>query len=125
MAVDKDRLYKKLEHVGEMVVRENLANGVYGENRRGLVEEWLKQCEDRSDADALELAEEREEERSELAAEASHSAREEDRPTAPASPPASPSASPSENWYQRPLGIAGLTALAALVAYLIYFFGWR
>ena len=41
MTADRDRLYKKLDHVGEQVVRANLANGVYGENRRDLVEEWL------------------------------------------------------------------------------------
>ena len=34
MAVDKDRLYKKLEHIGEFAVRENLADGIDGENRR-------------------------------------------------------------------------------------------
>jgi len=45
MTADKDRLFKKLEHVGEPVVRENLENGVYGPNRRGLVEEWLEQFE--------------------------------------------------------------------------------
>ena len=45
MTVDKERLFKKLEHVGEHVVRENLENGVYGPNRRGLVEEWLEQFE--------------------------------------------------------------------------------
>ena len=52
MTVDKDRLFKKLEHVGEHVVRENLEKGVYGPNRRGLVEEWLAQFED----DEVEVA---------------------------------------------------------------------
>ncbi len=32
MTADKDRLFKKLEHVGEHVVRGNLENGVYGPN---------------------------------------------------------------------------------------------
>ena len=46
MTVDKERLFKKLEHVGEYVVRENLENGVYGPNRRELVEEWLEQFDE-------------------------------------------------------------------------------
>ena len=54
MAVDKDRLFKKLEHVGEYVVRENLANGVYGENRRPLVEEWLEQFSVPDEADSIQ-----------------------------------------------------------------------
>ena len=53
MTADKDRLFKKLEHVGEHVVRENLENGVYGPNRRGLVEEWLEQFEDNDEAELL------------------------------------------------------------------------
>ncbi len=82
MAVDKDRLYKKLERVGEQVVRENLASGVYGENRRELVEEWLEQFQDVDEAvedEALELASE------------------EDRPATPEPRP--------RKWYQRLLGI--------------------
>ncbi len=53
MTIDKDRLFKKLEHVGEPVVRDNLENGVYGPNRRGLVEEWLEQFEDNDEAELL------------------------------------------------------------------------
>ncbi len=82
MTADRDRLFKKLEHVGEHVVRANLANGVYGENRRDLVEEWLEQFQDQGEAieeEALELASE------------------EDRPAKPETPP--------DKWYQRLLGI--------------------
>ena len=85
MAVDKDRLYKKLEHVGEQVVRENLANNVYGENRRGLVEEWLEQFQDQDEAV--------EEEALELVREASELIREENRLATPETPP--------RKWYQR------------------------
>jgi len=59
MTVDKDRLYKKLDHVGEHVVRRNLSNGVYGDDRRPLVEEWLEQFEESEEAAAeSEAAEE-------------------------------------------------------------------
>ena len=84
MTVDKDRLFKKLEHVGEPVVRENLENGVYGPNRRGLVEEWLEQFEDNDEAELL-LDEEHEDEAGALASEA--------RKVADESPP--------KKWYQR------------------------
>ncbi len=84
MTVDKDRLFKKLEHVGEPVVRENLENGVYGPNRRGLVEEWLEQFEDTDEVELL-LEEEHEDEAGALASEA--------REVADESPP--------KKWYQR------------------------
>ena len=84
MTVDKDRLFKKLEHVGEPVVRENLENGVYRPNRRGLVEEWLEQFEDNDEAELL-LEEEHEDEAGALASEA--------REVADESPP--------KKWYQR------------------------
>ncbi len=88
MTADKDRLFKKLEHVGEHVVRKNLENGVYGPNRRGLVEEWLEQFEDNDEAELL-LEEEHEEghedEAGALASEA--------RKVADESPP--------KKWYQR------------------------
>ena len=84
MTVDKDRLFKKLEHVGEPVVRENLENGVYGPNRRGLVDEWLEQFEDNDEAELL-LEEEHEDEAGALASEA--------REVADESPP--------KKWYQR------------------------
>ena len=84
MTADKDRLFKKLEHVGEHVVRENLENGVYGPNRRGLVEEWLEQFEDNDEAELL-LEEEHEDEAGALASEA--------RKVADESPP--------KTWYQR------------------------
>ncbi len=84
MTADKDRLFKKLEHVGEPVVRENLENGVYGPNRRGLVEEWLEQFEDNDEAELL-LEEEHEDEAGALASEA--------RKVADESPP--------KKWYQR------------------------
>ncbi len=112
MAVDKDRLFKKLEHVGEMVVRENLANGVYGENRRGLVEEWLKQREDTSEAEARR-EEQRAEEILESAPEPNQSAPEEDRRLTPEIP--------SDKWYRRLLVIVGLVVLAGLIIYLISF----
>jgi hypothetical protein len=83
MTVDKDRLFKKLEHVGEPVVRENLENGVYGPNRRGLVEEWLEQFEDYDEPEPL-LEEEHEDEAVALAGEATEVADE----------------SPPEKWYQ-------------------------
>ena len=84
MTTDKDRLFKKLEHVGEYVVRENLENGVYGPNRRGLVEEWLEQFEDNDEAELL-IEEEHEDEAGALASEA--------RKVADESPP--------KKWYQR------------------------
>ena len=84
MTADKDRLFKKLEHVGEHVVRENLENGVYGPNRRGLVEEWLEQFEDNDEAERL-LEDEHEDEAGALASEA--------RKVADESPP--------KKWYQR------------------------
>jgi hypothetical protein len=84
MTADKDRLFKKLEHVGEYVVRKNLENGVYGPNRRGLVEEWLEQFEDNDEAELL-LEEEHEDEAGALASEA--------RKVADESPP--------KKWYQR------------------------
>ncbi len=84
MTVDKDRLFKKLDHVGEPVVRENLENGVYGPNRRGLVEEWLEQFEDTDEVELL-LEEEHEDEAGALASEA--------REVADESPP--------KKWYQR------------------------
>lgn len=58
MSVDKERLFKKLDHVGEHVVRENLERGVYGPNRRPYVEEWLEQFEEAEEALAAELAHE-------------------------------------------------------------------
>ena len=84
MTADKDRLFKKLEHVGEHVVRENLKNAVYGPNRRGLVEEWLEQFEDNDEAELL-LEEEHEDEAGALASEAKKVADE----------------SPPKKWYQR------------------------
>ena len=84
MTVDKDRLFKKLEHVGEHVVRENLEKGVYGPNRRGLVEEWLEQFED-IDEEELLLEEEQEYKAGALAGEP--------REVADESPP--------KKWYQR------------------------
>ena len=108
MTADRDRLFKKLEHVGEHVVRANLANGVYGENRRELVEEWLEQFQDHGEAV--------EEEALELVREASELIREENRPTT--------SETSSDQWFRRPPGIIGLTVLAGLiVGCLIYFFG--
>jgi hypothetical protein len=89
MAVDKDRLYKKLEHIGEFSVRENLAAGVYGVNRRELAEEWLEQFQDQDEAV--------EEEALESASEASELIQEEDDPATPETPP--------RKWYQRLLGI--------------------
>ena len=53
MTVEKERLFKKLEHVGEYVVRENLENGVYGPNRRELVEEWLEQFEETDEQELM------------------------------------------------------------------------
>ena len=53
MTVDKERLFKKLEHVGEYVVRENLENGVYGPNRRELVEEWLEQFDETDEQELI------------------------------------------------------------------------
>ena len=110
MTVEKDRLYKKLEHIGEFTVRENLANGVYGENRRELVEEWLEQFQDDLVAEAIEA------EALESASDANELAREEDRPTTPESR--------SEKWYQRQPGMTVLIVLAGvIVGCLIYFFG--
>jgi len=107
MTADRDRLFKKLEHVGEHVVRANLANGVYGENRRDLVEEWLEQFQDQDEGV--------EEEALELVREASELIREENRVATPEVP--------SEKRNRRLLGIVGLMVLATLVYYLIYFFG--
>ena len=108
VTADRDRLFKKLEHVGEHVVRANLANGVYGENRRDLVEEWLEQFQDQDEGV--------EEEALELASEATELAREENRPTTPETS--------LDQWFRRPPGIIGLTVLAGLiVGCQIYFFG--
>ena len=53
----------------------------------------------------------------ELVREASELIREENRLAIPEIPP--------EKWYQRPLGMLGLTVIAGLiVAYLVFFFGW-
>ncbi len=84
MTADKDRLFKKLEHVGEHVVRKNLENGVYGPNRRALVEEWLEKFEDYDEVEPL-LEEEHEDEAGALVSEA--------RKVADESPP--------KKWYQR------------------------
>ena len=84
MTADKDRLFKKLEHVGKHVVRENLENGVYGPNRRGLVEEWLEQFENNDEVELL-LEKEHEDEAGALASE--------EREVADESPP--------KKWYQR------------------------
>ena len=93
MTVDKDRLFKKLDHVGEHVVRENLENGVYGPNRRGFVEEWLEQFEGNDEAELL-LEEEHEDEAGESAGDA--------RVVADESPP--------KKWYQRLLRKEGKDA---------------
>ncbi len=92
MTADRDRLYKKLNHVGEQVVRANLANGVYGENRRDLVEEWLEQFQDQGEAV--------EEEALESVSEAVELIQEEDAPATPETP--------SEKWYQRLLRLIRL-----------------
>ncbi len=85
MTADRDRLYKKLEHIGEYAVRANLANGVYGENRRDLVEEWLEQFQDQDEAVEEEVL---------------VSASEEDRPATPEPRP--------RKWYQRWLSLIRL-----------------
>ncbi len=108
MAIDKDRLYKKLDHVGEHAVRENLAKGVYGENRRGFVEEWLEQFQDYGEAAAIG------EEALEPVNEGGELSGEEDRVALPKIT--------SEQWYQRPLGVLVLVVL--IVGFLIYFFEW-
>ena len=118
MAVDKDRLYKKLEHVGEHVVRENLAKGIYGPPKIPLIEEWLRQCDVERESAAAQRAEKREEEALELAREANRLAREENRLATPETP--------SDRWHHRPLGNWLLMVLAGLlVGFLIYFFGWQ
>ena len=95
MTVEKDRLFKKLEHVGEFVVRENLAKGVYGPNRRPLVEEWLEQFdEEEEQEEVLEEAVAEEPEQAEAESLASEPSEE---PEADASPP--------KKWYQRLFGI--------------------
>jgi hypothetical protein len=43
MSVDKEKLWASLEVAGERKVRENLAHGIYGERKKRLVEEWLRQ----------------------------------------------------------------------------------
>lgn len=102
MTVDKDRLFKKLEHVGEYVVRENLERGVYGENRRGLVEEWLEQFEVEDEVEQLpeepHEAENVEEQLPEVVHEADVSASDA-KEKADESPP--------RKWYQRLFGIRG------------------
>ncbi len=109
MTVEKDRLYKKLEHIGEFAVRETLANGVYGENRRELVEESLEHFQDDLVAEAIEA------EVLESASDANELAREEDRSTT--------SKSPAEIWYRRSPGMTVLIVFAGVIAgCLIYFF---
>jgi len=92
MTADRDRLYKKLDHVGEHVVRGNLANNVYGPNRRELVEEWLEQFQDQDEAV--------EEESLESSGDASELIQEENRLATPETPPA--------KWYQRLLRLIRL-----------------
>jgi hypothetical protein len=84
MTADKDRLVKKLERVGEHVVRENLEKGVYGPNRRGLVEEWLEQFEEKDETELL-FADEQEDEAGALVTEAKEVAE----------------SNPPKKWYQR------------------------
>jgi len=84
MTVDKERLFKKLEHIGEYAVRENLENGVYGPNRRGYVEEWLEQFEENDEPEQL-LEEADEDEGVALASEATEA----------------PDDSSPKKWYQR------------------------
>ena len=38
---DKEKLYKKLEDLGEQRVRENLAMGVFASNKTPLINLWL------------------------------------------------------------------------------------
>ena len=85
MTVDKDRLFKKLEHVGEHVVRENLENGVYGPNRREYVEEWLEQFEEDDEPEQL-LEEADEDEGAGLASEVAE---------------VPDDSAPKKKWYQR------------------------
>lgn len=40
--MDVTEFWEKLEHEGESTVRRRLAEGVYGAQKRPLVEEWLK-----------------------------------------------------------------------------------
>ena len=105
----KRQALEKLEHIGEFEVRENLANGVYGENRRELVEESLEQFQDDLVAEAIEA------EVLESASDANELAREEDRSTT--------SESPAEIWYRRSPGMTVLIVFAGVIAgCLIYFF---
>ncbi len=92
MTADRDRLYKKLDHVGEHIVRANLANNVYGPNRRDLVEEWLEQFQDQGEAV--------EEEALESVSETSEPIQDEDALATPETPPA--------KWYQRLLRLIRL-----------------
>ena len=45
MIVKKDELWAGLESDGEDTVRIKLAQGLYGQNKRPLVQEWLRQNE--------------------------------------------------------------------------------
>ncbi|NNC66303.1 MAG: hypothetical protein HKN84_16090 [Gammaproteobacteria bacterium] len=87
MTVDKERLFKKLEHVGEYMVRENLENGVYGPNRHGLVEEWLEKFEENDEPE--KILEEANDDADTLASEVREV----------------PEGAPPRKWYQRLFGI--------------------
>ena len=43
--MDAVEFWQKLEHEGESTVRRRLAEGVYGDKKKVLVEEWLKKKE--------------------------------------------------------------------------------
>lgn len=76
MITDKDKFFAKLEAIGEQTVREKLAQGVYGQGKIPLIEEWLRQLDASRSEGTLSRQEERDLEGNELAREANAVARE-------------------------------------------------
>jgi hypothetical protein len=75
MLADLKAFYAKLEAAGEQAARDALAQGAYGNEKRPVVEEWLRQkAADRNDAATGRVAS-REEKRIDLAQEANDIAR--------------------------------------------------
>jgi len=56
MISNKDEFYTKLESTGEKSVREKLAQGVYGSEKIPLINEWLRQQEEKRIEEATSRA---------------------------------------------------------------------
>ncbi len=76
MITDKDKFFVELEAVGEQTVREKLAQGVYGQGKIALINEWLRKLDASRSEGTLLRQEERDLEANDLAREANAFARE-------------------------------------------------